>query len=294
MPLAIPSDDRADRAGVALMAGAMALVPALDTMAKLLSERLAPAEIAAGRFAAQAAVLLALLALLGRPDRPRPAHLATGASLGLTILCMNAGVAEMPVANVIALFFVEPLILTLLAALLLGERLTRARVVALLLGLAGTAIVLRPNLAAYGWAAVWPIGAAVAFSGYMLVNRVMLRGPRSWRGTISHQLWTAIVAAGLLAALAAATTPAPRLPAAPDLATFAAMGLLAAISHVMIVAAVARIEAGLAAPLQYLEIVSATALGWAVFGDFPDALTWAGTALIVAAGLSLAPRRRPG
>ncbi|MEM9145299.1 MAG: DMT family transporter, partial [Pseudomonadota bacterium] len=59
----------------------------------------------------------------------------------------------------------------------------------------------------------------------------------------------------------------------------------AALSHRLILMALARVEAGLAAPFQYIEIVSATLLGWLVFGDFPDALTRAGTAIIVCAGL---------
>ncbi|MGF1446288.1 MAG: EamA family transporter, partial [Pikeienuella sp.] len=53
-----------------------------------------------------------------------------------------------------------------------------------------------------------------------------------------------------------------------------------------------RLEAGAVAPFQYLEIVSATLLGWAIFGDFPDALTWTGTALIVGAALYVFHRER--
>ncbi len=287
------SDRAAEGSGIVLMAGAMAIVPGLDVMAKLLSDALTPAEIAAGRFAAQSLALAAALVVLGAPRRPQPGHLAAGVALGLTIYCMAAAVAVMPVANAIVLFFVEPLILTLLGAALLGERLTARRVAAVLAGLVGTAIVLRPNLAAYGWAAAWPIGAAVAFSAYMLINRVMLRGPRSWRGVVSHQLWTVGIGGLLLAGVAALTAPQPRLPTTDQAGWLLAMGALAAVSHLMIVAAVARIETGLAAPLQYLEIPSATLLGWAVFGDFPDALTWVGTTIIVAAGLSLARAPRP-
>ena len=46
------------------------------------------------------------------------------------------------------------------------------------------------------------------------------------------------------------------------------------------------------APLQYLEIVTAVALGYAIFGDFPDALTWVGIAIIVASGLYMIQRER--
>jgi S-adenosylmethionine uptake transporter len=70
------------------------------------------------------------------------------------------------------------------------------------------------------------------------------------------------------------------------------MGLLAALSHQMINNAFARAEAGVLAPLQYLEIFSATLIGLFFFGDFPDRLTWAGTAIIIGAGIYVFHRER--
>jgi len=70
------------------------------------------------------------------------------------------------------------------------------------------------------------------------------------------------------------------------------MGAIAALAHMMFAMAFQRVEAGALAPFQYLEIVGATTLGYLVFGDFPDALTWLGTALILAAGLYVFYRER--
>jgi S-adenosylmethionine uptake transporter len=287
MTLAATSTSSEARLGMTLMICAMLIVPGLDVMAKLLMERLSPAQVGLGRFVAQSLVLLPVLFLAGQAVRPGRGHAAAGVFLGLALLCINLALREMPVANVIAIFFVEPLILTLLAALLLGERLGWRRLTAVAVGLAGALVVLRPNLAAYGWAAAWPLATALFFSFYMLVTRVMtLSG-----GRVALQFWTGVFAmltlgAGTAIGAALAPEAAPVLwPTERELLLFLAIGVLAAGAHQLIVIALSRAEAGVVAPFQYLEIVSATALGWLVFGDFPDAMTWAGTAIIIGAGL---------
>lgn len=294
MTLAAVPDDAARRSGMAIMIGAMLIVPGLDVLAKLLMERLPPAQVGAGRFLAQTLVMLPVLWLAGEAGRPSRGHAAAGLFLGLTILAFNTALREMPVANAIAIFFVEPLVLTLLAALLLGERIGWRRVVAIAVGLAGAMVVLRPNLAAYGTAALFPLAAAVSFACYILVTRVMSVGG----GRLALQFWTGVFAFLTLAlgtaigAVAGAEGARVLVPDGREIALFLAMGALAALSHQMIVRALSRIEAGLAAPFQYLEIVSATLLGWLVFGDFPGAATWAGVAIIVGAGLYVFRRER--
>ncbi len=299
MTLAIAPEDAEKRAGLALMVGAMLIVPGLDVIAKLLMERLSPAQVGAGRFLAQTAVLLPIVLLAGQFARPRRGHAVAGVFLGLALLCFNHALREMPVANAISIFFVAPLILTLLAALVLGERIGWRRLAAIAVGLVGVLIVLRPNLAAYGPAAALPLGTALFFSFYMLATRVMSRTG----GRLALQLWTGVFACLVLSAGTALgpilgdPTPALLWPSPREWALFLAIGVLAAGAHQMIVLALSRIEAGAAAPFQYLEIVSATLLGWLVFGDFPDALTWAGTAIIVGAGLYVfhrESRRRAG
>lgn len=280
--------------GMALMVGAMLLVPGLDAIAKLLLERLPPAQVGLGRFLAQSLVLAPLVLLAGQWTRPAALHAAAGVFLGLALFSINSALQHMPIANAIAIFFVEPLMLTLLAALVLGERLGWRRLAAVAVGLIGALVVLRPNVAAYGWAAAWPLAAAFAFACYMLVTRVMaIRG-----GRLALQFWTGVFAMLTLAAGTAAgatigsAVAMPLMPTPREFALFAAMGLLAAVAHQMIAHALARVDAGVVAPFQYLEIISATLLGWIVFGDFPDPVTWLGTAIIVGAGIYVFHRER--
>ncbi|MGF1446812.1 MAG: DMT family transporter, partial [Pikeienuella sp.] len=281
---ASPTPDAATRTGLALMIGAMLLVPGLDVFAKLLMERLSPAQVGAGRFLAQTLLLLPVVIVAGQLMRPKPGHVAAGLLLGVALLCFNHALREMPVANAISIFFVAPLILTLLAVPVLGERIGWRRLAAITVGLVGALVVLRPNLAAYGPAAGFPLATALFFSCYMLVTRVMSQTG----GRLALQLWTGVFAL-LPLSVGMAIGPLTGAPAAllwptwVEFGLFFSMGALAAIAHQMIVLALSRLEAGAVAPFQYLEIVSATLLGWAIFGDFPDALTWTGTALIVGA-----------
>jgi drug/metabolite transporter (DMT)-like permease len=262
-------------------------------MAKLAMERLSPLQVGLFRFLAQSLVLLPLFLLAGQGRWPSRMHAAAGLFLGLALLCINLALREMPVANAIAIFFVEPLILTLLAAYLLGEGLGWRRLTAVAVGLMGALVVLRPNVDAYGLTAIWPVAAAAFFACYMLITRVMTQAG----GRLALQFWTGVFAMLTLsvgAGIGTVLTEAPVLlwPNGRELALFAGIGVLAAISHQMIAHALARIEAGAAAPFQYMEILSATLLGWLVFSDFPDALTWVGTAIIVGSGIYVFQRER--
>jgi drug/metabolite transporter (DMT)-like permease len=282
------------QAGVAIMASAMFVAPFMDMFAKLLTETMSPGAIGLGRFAAQSVILLPLVLMARQWGRPTPLHALAGCFLGAALLALNAALKHMPLPNVIAIFFVEPLILTLMSAYILGEGLGWRRLWAVIAGLVGAMIVIRPNWAAFGPAAVYPLITAVCFASYLLITRMMTQNG----GRLALQFWIGIFAT---LALAVATAIGDRLgapalaltrPGAYELALLAAMGLMAAVSHQMIAHALARAEAGALAPLQYLEIISATLIGWVVFGDFPDRLTWLGTAIIIGAGIYVFYRER--
>jgi drug/metabolite transporter (DMT)-like permease len=182
------------------------------------------------------------------------------------LLSINAALQHMPIPNAIAIFFVEPLILTLMSAAILGEKLGWRRLSAVAAGLIGAMIVIRPNWEAFGPAAVYPLITAVCFASYLLITRVMTQKG----GRVALQFWIGFFA---MLALALATAIGDPL-------------------GVPVLNAFARAEAGVLAPLQYLEIISAVLIGWFVFADFPDRLTWIGTAIIIGAGIYVFYRER--
>lgn len=281
-------------AGVAIMAAAMLVAPLMDVFAKLLTEQVSPGMTGLLRFVAQTVFLFPVVLITGQWGWPHRLHVLAGVFLAIAILFLAMALRVMPVANTIAIFFVEPLILTLLSAYILGEGLGWRRLSAVTVGLIGAMIVIRPNVAEFGWAAVFPVVTAFAFAGYLLIVRHMSQKG----GRVALQFWTGVFAMLILAAVVGMGTAADvalvrfGMPDGAGMIYVAAIGIVACISHQMLSAAFARAEAGALAPLQYLEIISATLIGWAIWRDFPDTLTWVGTAVIVSAGVYVFQRER--
>ena len=280
---------------MALMVAAMFVVPWMDAIAKHLAQSLAPAQVTWGRFLFQTLLLLPLMLVGGRPvwDGRLGLHAARGVMMALAILCLVWGLKYLPLANAIAIFFVEPLILTLFGLLFLGESVGWRRLLAVAVGLGGALVVIRPNWALFGWAAVLPLGTAVFFAGYLALTRHMaVTGDavvlQFWAGLFGALVLTATQLAGA----AGVESLAPAWPSPVQWLLMVAMGALSILGHMLIAHAFRRASAGILAPFQYMEIISATALGLLLFGDFPDAMTLAGTAVIIGSGLYVFHRER--
>lgn len=283
--------------GIALMVLAMALLPVGDTLAKLLTGALAPGEVVFWRFVFQSLVLLAL-ALLMR-DRLRGAMFSpllalSGLCAVVTMTGLVGAFAVMPIATAIAIFFIEPLILVLLAAPLLGEKVGPRRYAAVAVGFVGVLVVIRPGFAGFSPAALLPLLAATGFA----LNAVILRHASRSRSALTIQtgatLYATVIAAAVLA-LFWGLGLAPVASVGAPLWVWGVLplaGLVSAGTFLLIAEAFRRSEAGLLAPFQYLEIVGATLLGFVVFGDLPDAATALGTAIILGAGGYVVHRER--
>ncbi len=283
--------------GMVAMIVAMGLLPVGDTLSKLLTGPLAPVEVTMWRFLAQALCLAPVaFALRARAQGGMfsPIVALSGGLFMVTLTSLVSAFAAMPIATAIAIFFVEPLILTLLTGPLLGERVGPRRLAAVAVGLAGALLVIRPGFSIYGAATLLPLLAATAYA----LNMILLRIACRTRSGLTVQCGATIYAAlGMVAlvALLHASGSIQVTPAAHPGWVWAAIlgaGALGAASFVLIAEAFRRAEAGALAPFQYLEIVGATAMGYLVFGDFPDTLTWAGIAIILGSGLYVFHRER--
>lgn len=270
------------------------IAPGMDVFAKLLTANHAPGMVGVMRFSTSAAILVVLIPVIGQWSRPRLGHLLGGIFLGLALMTINAAFQVMPLANALAIFFVEPLVLTILSALFLGEKIGWRRISAVIAGLVGAMIVLRPNMLAYGPSAAWPLATALFFACYMITTRVMTISGN----LLSMQFWMSLSAVGSLGLLML-VSPAPlkglvtpSLPSGTEIWFVLGMGGLGVLTHQILAHGLKRAEASLIAPIQYLEIVSAILFGWWIFHEFPDALTWVGTAIIVASGIYVLHRER--
>jgi S-adenosylmethionine uptake transporter len=283
--------------GMLIMAVAVLTLPGLDAFAKLAAESVPVGEIAWFRFIFQTLVLLPFV-LWRHRGWPRvhrlPVHALRGALMALATLLFFAALARMPMAEAIAIFFVEPLILTLFSALFLGETVGWRRVAAILVGFAGALLVIRPSYAAFGTAALLPLGTAVCFAGYLALSRSLSRD-----GDALTMQFTTGVVGGIVMTMALVagwavdiTVLNPVVPDGNALVLMVGMGVVATTGHLLLTQAFRFAPAGILAPFQYLEIISATALGYLVFGDLPDDLTVIGVAIIVGSGLYIFHRER--
>ena len=154
-------------------------------------------------------------------------------------------------------------------------------------GFAGALLVIQPSLQNYGLVALFPLGCALSFSFYEMATQAMSNRVHP----VTMQLHTSI--AGSLMCLpilwfAAGTGWSEFDPVMPDALNWLwlfGVGFWAAVSHLCMTVAMKYTPAATLAPLHYLELPMAVFLGFAIWGDFPNALTWAGIVLIVGSGL---------
>jgi S-adenosylmethionine uptake transporter len=281
---------------ITLMILGMLILPGMDAIAKWLSSSISTGQVVCYRFLLQALFLLPFFwSVRGRiPLTDIPLHVARGALMIVGTFAFFTALKYLPIADAIAIFFVAPLILTLLATLFLGEKIGWRRLLAIIVGFAGALIVIRPNFEVFGWPALLPLVAAAAFSVYLILTRRL-----SQRETPIRMQFFSGLFGGLIATLALGFGDRIGWPLFATVAPtqfewflLFALALISTVGHLLVVHAFQRAPAGLLAPFQYTEIIGATLLGVLFFGDFPDALTWLGVGIIVGSGLYVFHRER--
>ncbi len=282
-----------ERGGILLALTGFILFTIGDTITKTVSGDWSPVALATLRFAFGAIPLgLILLVREGAgafiPRNPW-LQMARGVLLGLTTLMIWSSFFLMPLAVSTAIAFVAPAITALLSAPLLGEKVRPVVWLACGLAFAGVLIILRPNFLALGWLAILPLLGALFMSLLMIANRASVGQGSS----LSMQFF---VAAGGVPTLAIATvlsqaTGLEMFQITPPDWSVIIRAVIAActgtLGHWLIYMGTMRAGASTIAPATYVQLLMATALGWAVFGDMPDWPTMIGSAIIIGAGLLL-------
>lgn len=285
--------------GVVLMLAFCVLAPLLDVSSKLAAQGGMPVgQITTARFVVQGALMLPVVLLMRLPWR------LSGRVLGFTFLrafflilstfSFVSGIAVMPVADALAIAFVEPFILLILGRLIFGDEVGPRRIIASAVGFGGALLVIQPSLAAFGLVALWPLGTAFFFAFYMLVTRSM----SAFMHPVTMQLHTSLAGIALTVPVMVALDGSglaaldPIWPVGLNWLWLAGVGFWAGLSHMCMTYALKFAPSATLAPLHYTEIVAAVVLGYLIFDDFPDPLTWSGIAVIVASGLYIIHRER--
>lgn len=275
------------RAALILILG-MSFVPLGDSAGKLLVENhgVAPVFVAWSRFLLGAVLVLPFLTA----RHLKRAHLVDwrlwfrGALIAGGVVSILTALRTEPLPNVFGAFFSGPILSYILSVILLGERVTLLRTALIAAGFAGVILVVRPGFGMTPGLAFATL-AGVFYGSYLVASRWLADAapPRSL-------LFTQLLAgAVLLTPLGIAAMPAPDWTIAGLVLWSAAAS---AAGNLLLVLAYKQAPATRLAPFIYFQLVAATFYGWAIFGDLPDPLTFAGLALLMASGFGALFLRR--
>jgi drug/metabolite transporter (DMT)-like permease len=290
-----PTTDRI-LTGVKLMLAFCLLAPLLDVSAKLATATLPVGQIVVARFVVQAALMLPIV-LYMRLDwrvsrRTLGFIMARALCLMLSTYCFVAAVAVMPIADALAIVFIEPFILLLMGRLLFGDEVGPRRIIASTIGFLGALLVIQPSLTAFGWVALFPLGTAFTFAAYMLITRQMSRSMHPVMMQLHTSLGGAVICLPLMVLFDGSGIREldAIMPRGVEWLWLFGVGFWAACSHMCMTYALKFAPSATLAPLHYAELIAAVALGYLVFGDFPNLMTWAGIAVITGSGLYIIHR----
>lgn len=221
---------------------------------------------------------------------PRPAiQLLRGLAVAIATTGFFSAVFVMPLAEATTITFTSPMLTGVLAVLILREPARRETWLATFAAFAGVLIVLRPNLAELGLAALLPLLSALGMSVLVICNR-LVAGQAS---PLAMQAYVAGAAVPLLVFIAVIghATGWPQLvvgwPEWSVIARCALVACTASAAHWLIFLGTTRAGAASVAPMTYVQLLVATLFGWLWFHERPDAVTVLGAAVIIGAGIYL-------
>lgn len=284
--------------GLALMILSVLFSPLIDIFAKLAIATVPSAEITAARFAVQAICMLPVVIwrknLADLSWKQTFYHAIRGIIMTISMISFVATLKYMSVADAIAIFFVEPIILTILSSIFLGEAIGWRRYTACGVGFFGAILIIQPSFQEVGFVALLPVVSAVCIAISAMMNRALAQREDPWVMQFQMGLWGLLFCAIILYVGEGSGSDVfdPVMPSSIAFAYLAGVGVMAAIAGILGVYAYRAAPASTLAPLQYFEIVSATIFAWLVFGDFPDAIKWLGILIIIASGLYIIWRER--
>ena len=277
--------------GILFMLAFAIIGPLIDLFAKLASAEVPIGQIILSRFILQGFVLLPVAIILSLAHRPTFKEFQMH-FLRATLILIGTGsfvsaIKYMPLADAMAIFFVEPFMVTLLGGFVLGETVGYRRLIACLIGFFGALFIIKPSFSFFVMVAFLPLLTAFSFTFYIFITRKMAQNMHP----VTLQAYTALAAVIILLPIiiwANGTNIELLDPITPSLKAIfllLGVGIAAIIAHLFITFALSMAPATIIAPLQYFEIVTATLFGYLFFSDFPDKWTFLGVFIIILSGV---------
>jgi drug/metabolite transporter (DMT)-like permease len=270
---------------IGLIVAAAACFTAIDTIAKYLGPRY-PVEILVWVRWGVPALLMTLFfapkmhwGLLRTKNLKL--HFVRGAVLILSSICFFTALKMLPLAEATGLNYLTPILVTLMAASVLSERITRPRWLFVVAGFAGMLLIVRPGDATMHTASLFALGAAALNATFQILTRKLA----------DENLMVLIFYPSLIGAVVM-TFAVPFIGyessyPTSDLLLFLAIGTLGGLGHFLFIQAFQRAPASAISPFTYIQLVWSTLAGWLTFGAFPDVWALAGMIVIGTSGILL-------
>ncbi|MFX4223366.1 MAG: DMT family transporter [Thalassobaculum sp.] len=268
--------------GITLLLLAEMLFASMDTIAKHLGQELPVAMVAWGRYAFHLGFMLMLFP--GRRLLPLlrvrnvKLTLVRGVLLLFATMSFFTAIRYIPLADAVAISFVAPLFVVALSIPLLGERVGPRRWAAVLIGLVGVLVIVRPGFGDVHWAYGLMLFMALIFAAFVIVTRMLTRTEE----TMSILFYAALMGTIGTSALLPFFWQTPTL---VQVGWMAAMGAIGGVSQLLMINAYKVATASTLAPFQYIQIIFAAFWGYLIFGDLPDNWVIAGGTIVIASGL---------
>ena len=282
-----------------ILAG-MFVITLQDTAVKWLSPDYALHQIMFIRAVLALLITFALLRFEGglrllRTRRP-VLHAVRGALMVATNMLFFLAIAAMPLGEAVALFFVAPLFITVMSVVFLNEQVGARRWGAVLVGLGGVSVMMRPGGGVFDWVALLPVGAALGYAGLQMLTRRL--GATDKASVMAFYLQISFIAFSLAVGLAIGDGRFEgtgsisldflfrgwRWPDPGDYWLLGWCGVSSGLGGYLLSQAYRLGEAALVAPFEYSALPMAVAWGFVLWGDVPDGTAIVGMSLILAAG----------
>lgn len=266
---------------IGLMISAIFCFSIMDVAVKLLAPSVGVLPALWARYAGQMVLVLVLvlprLKQIVRTRYPLLQFLRSILLMSATAFFFT-GISLIPLTDAAALMSTNPVLITLGAALFLGEPLGIRRVAGIAVALVGAMIVMRPGSDVFSASALLPLAAAACYSGYALLTR---------RVGADEDVWTSLFYTGLVGTvlLSLAVPFQWKSPDVTGMGLMAAIALAGTIGQLALIRAFSQGEAAMLAPFSYTGLAFAAFWGFVFFAEIPDFWTIVGTFIIAGAGL---------
>jgi drug/metabolite transporter (DMT)-like permease len=273
--------------GIALIVLMAVCFAAMDMSVKYLGAFLPVLLMLWSRYAFQAVAMAVWLAR-SKAAGFRAAHPKFQLIRGMLLLTTSAmsffGVQHMPLAEFTAIVMLTPVMVTLLAAWLLHERVSAMRWALVAGGFIGALIIIRPGSGLFGWAVLFPLAGTVCYAGFQVLTSKLsaLESPYTthfYTGAVGTLLLTPLLLASSVDVAGALRSAQPE-----HIALMLGVGLLGTVGHLLLILALGLAPTATLMPFAYVQVVAAAALGWLAFRHVPDGWGWIGMGVVSVSG----------